>query len=149
MDPHVAEALKTMSKGVNEFTKSSSKAIDGLTSKIDTMSGTVTIMQEQLKKQAENLETVMGQVGEASKSSTSTSKALKKFADKAHDGSNRPAPFCDLICKTCHQVRRKVVPRPRSDTKELGLEVFWLLKLLFSRPTSNLSTSCPVQLAVS
>ena len=52
----MAEALKTMSKGVNEFTKSSSKAIDGLTSKIDTMSGTVTIMQEQLKKQAENLE---------------------------------------------------------------------------------------------
>ena len=27
----------------------------------------------------------MGQVGEASKSSTSTSKALKKFADKVHD----------------------------------------------------------------
>ena len=42
-------------------------------------------MQDQLQKQAELLDTVMGQVGEASKSSTSTSNALKKFADKAHD----------------------------------------------------------------
>ena len=85
MDPHVAEALKTMIKTSNEFTKSSSRAIDGLTSKIESMSGTVTIMQDQLKKQAESLETLMGQVGEASKSSTSTSKALKKFAEKAHE----------------------------------------------------------------
>ena len=50
MDPHMAEALKTMIKTLNEFTKSSSKVIDRLTSKIDTMSGTVTIMQDQLKK---------------------------------------------------------------------------------------------------
>ena len=87
MDPHVAEALKTMSTGINEFTKSSSSAIGGLTSKIETMSETVTTMQEQLKKQVELLEAVTGQVGEASKSSTSTSKALKKFADKVHDVS--------------------------------------------------------------
>ena len=67
MDPYVAEALKTISTGINEFTKSSSSAIGRLTSKIKTMSETVTTMQEQLKKQAELLEAVTSQVGEASK----------------------------------------------------------------------------------
>ena len=100
MDPHVAEALKTMSKGINDFTKASSSAIDRLTSKIDTMSATVMTMQDQLQKQAELLETGMGQVGEASKSSTSTSEALILMRTRAANSKSNLA--CEN-CMTLHQ----------------------------------------------
>ena len=52
-----------------------------------------------------------------------------------------------MVNSICEKAEAIVVPRPKKN--EGGLEVFWLLKLLFPRLTSKLSTSGPVQLAVS
>ena len=69
MDPHVAEALKTMSKKITDFSATSQPAISGLASKIDTLPGTVTTMQEQLNQQAEAINDLITTVDNTSNTS--------------------------------------------------------------------------------
>ena len=60
-------------------------AVNGLTSKLDSLSSTVPSIQEQLNRKAETMGNLVSTVEDTPKSTTKTSKALKGHADKVHE----------------------------------------------------------------
>ena len=72
MDPHVAEALRSMSQGIFDFSTTPKAAVSGLTEKIESLSGTVSSMQDQLNQRSESIKQLTANVDKSSSSATST-----------------------------------------------------------------------------